>query len=96
MLGYILLMQLIALWFAFQIRKVKVSGLNDSKATAAIVYLSSISAVVGAVSLYGIREYVNVYPLVYNSTILVSISVLVSLVFIPKVSHYTVHTQWCM
>lgn len=78
-------MQIVALWFAFQIRKVKVTSLNDSKSIAAIVYLSSIAAVIAAVSLYGIRDYTNVYPLVYGLSILVSISSLVGLVFIPKV-----------
>ena len=85
LLSYILLMQVVALWFAFQIRHVKVTGLNDSKSTAAIVYLSSIAVVVAAVSLYGIKDYINVYPVVYGSCILASISSLVSLVFIPKV-----------
>ena len=84
-LGYILAIMAVSLWFAFQTRKVTITELNDSKSTAAIIYLCSMAAVVSVVTLYGIREFVNVYPLVYGITNLVAISVMVGLVFIPKV-----------
>ena len=86
---YIFLLEIIALWFAFQTRKVKVPGLNDSKSTAAIVYLCSIASVIGVVSLFGIRDYLYAYALVNGMTILGSISALNGLTFIPKVIQLT-------
>ena len=84
---YLLLLEIIALWFAFQTRKVKVPGLNDSKSTAAIVYLCSIATVIGVVTVFGISDYLYAYTLVYGMTIFGSISALNGLTFIPKVKH---------
>ena len=87
--SYVFLLEIIALWFAFQTRKVKVPGLNDSKSTAAIVYLCSIATAIVAVLMFGIGDYLYAYTLVYGMTILGSISALNGLTFIPKVKQLT-------
>ena len=84
--GYKGLLQAIALLLAFCIRKVKVKGLDDSMYIAASIYVTSIVLAVIIVSTYTLREYVNAYPAVIGIGLLVGTSMILGLVFVPRVS----------
>ena len=84
--GYKGLLQSVALLLAFRIRKVKVKGLDDSMYIAASIYVTSIVLAVIIVSTYTLRDYVNAYPAVIGIGLLVGTSVILGLVFVPRVS----------
>ena len=84
--GYKGLLQVIALILAFRTRKVKVKGLDDSKYIAAAIYISSIVLAVIIVSTYTLMDYVNVYPTVIGSGLLLGTTMILALVFVPRVS----------
>ncbi len=84
--GYKAVLQVVSLFFAFEIRKVKVKGLNDTKNIAAAVYVTSIILAVVIVSTYSLVEFVNIYPVVFGLSILVGATAILLLVFVPNVS----------
>ena len=84
--GYKGLLQVIALILAFSTRKVKVKGLDDSKYIAAAIYVTSIVLVVTTVSTYTLLDYVNVYPAVVGMGFLLGTTMILGLVFVPRVS----------
>ena len=83
--GYKAVLQVVSLLFAFQIRKVKVKGLNDAKYIAAAIYVTSIILVVTILSTYTLVDYVNGYVAVFGLGVLVGTTAIVALVFLPKV-----------
>ncbi len=83
--GYKGVLQAIALLFAFQIRKVKVKGLNDAKYIAGAIYVTSIILVVTIVSTFALSESVIVYPVVFGLEILLGTTAILVLAFVPKV-----------
>ncbi len=83
--GYKAVLQVVSLFFAFQIRKVKVKGLNDAKYIVAAVYVTSIILAVIIVSTYSLVEFVNIYPVVFGLSILVGATAILLLVFVAKV-----------
>ena len=84
--GYKGILQAVSLLFAFQIRKVKVKGLNDAKYIAGAVYVTSVILAVIIVSTYSLVDYVNVYPVVFGLGLLVGATAILVLVFVPKAS----------
>ena len=87
--GFKALLQVFALFFAFQTRKVKVKGLDDSKYIAAAIYVSSIIIAITLVTAYSLRDYVNTFAAIYSVCLIVSSSVILGLVFVPKVCRLT-------
>ncbi len=87
--GYKAVPQAVSLFLAFQIRKVKIKGLDDAKYTVAAVYVTSIVLAVIIVSTYSLVEFVNIYPVVFGLSILVGATAILVLVFVPKVSNRT-------
>ena len=85
--GYKGLLQAIALLLAFRTRKVKVKGLDDSKYIAASIYVTSIVLAVIIVSTYTLMDYVNVYPAVVGMGLLLGTTMILALVFVPRVSY---------
>ena len=85
--AYKLFLQIVAIYFAFKTRKVKIKPLNDSKEIAAIIYVTSLILVasVGAGFALG-HLYLNVFAAVLGGGRLVIGSVILALIFIPKVS----------
>ena len=79
-------MTVIALLLAFHTRKVKVKGLDDSKYIAASIYVTSIVLAVIIVSTYTLNDYVNAYPAVVGVGFLFGTTVILALVFTPRVS----------
>ena len=86
--GYKAILQIIALVFSFSIRKVKVKALNDAKYIAAAVYVTSIVTAVIIVSLYSLKAFLNLYAALFSLGFLIGTTVILVLVFIPKVNLY--------
>ena len=86
--GYKDFLQIIALLLAFRTRKVKVKGLDDSKYIAVSVYITSIVLAVTTISTYTLIDYVNVYASVVGMGFLVGTTMILGLVFVPRVRLY--------
>ena len=84
--GYKGLITLFALLLAFRTRKVKVVGLDDSKYIAASIYVTSIVLAVTIVSTYTLIDYANAYPAVVGMGFLLGTTMILVLVFVPRVS----------
>ena len=86
--AYKLILQVVAIYFAFKTRKVKIKPLNDSKEIAAIIYITSLILVasVGAAFALG-HLYLNAFAAVLGGGRLVIASIILALIFIPKVSY---------
>ena len=84
--GYKGLLQLIALLLAFRTRNIKVKGLDNAKYIISTVYITTIGIIIIAMASYLLREYLNVYTAVVTLSLFASTSVVLGLVFIPKVS----------
>ena len=84
--AYLVVLQIIGIILSFQTRKVKVQGLGDSKYIATIVYISSIVIVVLALVTFSLRTYINIGTGIFVAGIFVLTTIILALVFIPKVS----------
>ena len=86
--GFVGILQTAALYFAFQISKVKVKGLNDSKYTAALIYTITILVIIIAVTsfVFNVDNYLlNVSISIHGILIWMAGTSVLGLVFIPKV-----------
>ena len=83
--GYKVVLQVIALVFAFTTRKVKIKGLDDSKYIAAATYVASVVLAVTLVATYSLTGSVNWYPVLFCTGFLIGTTVILGLVFVPKV-----------
>ena len=83
--GYKMVLQVVALVFAFATRKVKVKGLDDSKYIAAATFVTSIVLAVIIVATYSLKDFVNSYPTLFCTGFLIGTTVILALVFVPKV-----------
>ena len=83
--GYMALLQIVAIFFAFGTRKVKVKGLDDSLYIAAIIYITTILLVVIIIVSLLLNDKVNTYTAILGACILIATTVIVGLVFVPKV-----------
>ena len=70
----------------------KVKGLNDSKYIAASIYVTSIVLAVSIVSTYTLMDYVNAYPAVVGMGFLLGTTMILALVFVPRVSFTYIHS----
>ena len=85
LLGYKMLLQVIALILAFATRKVKVKGLDDAKYIAAATYVTSVVWAVLIVSTYTLKGFVNVFPCLFSTGYFVGTTFILGLIFMPKV-----------
>lgn len=85
---YLAIIQFFGIILAFQTRKVKFPGLNDSKFVGAIIYISSIVLVILTMDTFLLTSYLNVYGVTYSFGILILTTIFLSLTFIPKVNTY--------
>ena len=81
------LLQIIALIFAFSIRKVNVKGLDDSRFVIASVYVGSVCLIITAVS-FGLENYEIFIIGTFTAYFIGDTSILL-LMFMPKVNHIT-------
>ena len=79
-------MQAIGVFLAFNIRKVKIKGLNDSKEISVILYITTV--IVGIVILvtFVFGDYINVDAGTYGLGITTATTVVLTFIFVPKVS----------
>lgn len=79
------LLQLVAMFMAFHVRRVKIKALNDSKEIAVIVYINSIILALLAVVEFALSRYHEAYAALFGLALLVGSTVFLTFVFIPKV-----------
>ena len=79
------LLFIFSLYLAFQTRKIKIEGLNSTKYITALVYSESILAAITVISVLTLMKYINVYAVVYSFAFWLGSSLLLGLLFIPKV-----------
>ena len=84
--GYLIILQICALFFAFQTRKVKVKGLNDAKYIAMTVYVVGCVVILLLITTFALSKYVTVYAAVYGTSLWMSATAVLGLLFIPKVN----------
>ena len=79
-------LQIFALFFAFQTRQVKVEGLKDAKFIAAIVYITSFQLVVYLIATLLLREYLLSFAVVFGGGLLIGGTTTIGFIFLPGVS----------
>ena len=82
---YLAILQIVGMLLAFQTRRVKIKGLNDSKFVATIIYISSIVLVALALVTFALRTYINIGTGVFVAGILILTTIFLALNFVPKV-----------
>lgn len=85
MYGCGIIVQLCALYYAFQTRKVKVKGLNDAKYTAMVVYIVTTLLVVAVAGRFIFINYITLYSTFYGGSALITATTILGVMFIPKV-----------
>ena len=83
--GYKMVLQVMALFLAFAIRKVKVKGLNDAKYIGAAIYVTSIVLAVVIVATYTLKDALNGFAALSCAGFLVGTTAILILVFVPLV-----------
>ena len=83
--GYKAFFQIIAILLAFGTRKVEIEGLNDAKYIAGVIYVTSIVLAVIIVCFVTLDGYLNALAAVYSIGFVIAATVILGLVFIPKV-----------
>lgn len=83
--GYKALLQVIAFLLTFSIHNVKIKGLNDAKYITVAIYITSIVTAVIIVSTYSLKDFINVYASVVSGGFFVGTTMILILVFVPKV-----------
>lgn len=83
------LLQVMALIFAFSIRKVNIKGLDDSPFIIAAIYVSSIVLAVILVSFITLKDFENVFAVVYCTGFFIGATAMLLLIFVPKVLSHT-------
>ena len=79
------LLQVFALYFAFNIHKVKVKGLNDAKYMAVTVYFTTIAMILSVITTFILSKYINAYAVIYGICTWATPTIVLGVVFIPKV-----------
>ena len=83
--GYKGILQVLAIFMAFHTRRVKIKILNESKETAAFIYINSIILVLLIVTEFTLAVYHNTYAALFGLGLLIEASLFLGLIFIPKV-----------
>ena len=84
--SYKALLQLVAIFLAFHIRRVKIKALNDSKEIAAIIYINSIILALLVLTQFTLQYYQDIYSAMFGLALLVDATMFIGFTFIPKVS----------
>lgn len=82
-LAYKVIIHVIGLVLAFLTRKVKIDTLNDSKASAAIIYSSCLMLILATIAVFALYG-VNAYASVWTTLVFAEVCVFLGLTFIPK------------
>ena len=84
--GYKMLPQVVALIFAFSIRKIKIKGLDDAKYIAFAVYITSLVTAIVVVITHTLYNYINAFAAVFCTGFLIGTTTILFLVLLPPVS----------
>ena len=76
----------VGLYLAFETRKVKVKALADSQYIAASVYVSIMTCIAIVPVAIWLREMVDIYYGVLSGILMLGVTTVLALVFLPKVS----------
>ena len=82
---YLGILQLLGIVLTFQTRRVKYTGLRDSKYITAIIYISSIVLAILALVTFSLRTHINIGTGIFVSGYFILTTIFLSLIFIPKV-----------
>ena len=82
--GYKGILQVLAIFMAFHTRGVKVRILNESKETAAIIYINSIVILLLTVTEFTLATRHNTYSALFGLGLLIEATLFLGLIFIPK------------
>jgi hypothetical protein len=85
-IAFKLVIHVTGLILAFVTRKVKIDPLNDSRYSAALIYISTLF-LFGSLVIFLLVEDNNTYAAVWTTYVLAEVCVFLGLNFIPKVSH---------
>ena len=91
---HLAILLIIALILAIKTRKVKIKTLNDSSQVAALIYISSITLGVLALTNF-LPVNLNLIAAMYNGGILFVATIYLLLLFVPKVSVYVHSCKKC-
>ena len=89
--AYLAVLQIVGIVLAFQTRKVKYPGLNDSKFVAIIIYISSLVLVVLIVNAFVLGPYLTASGSVHALGVLILTTSILALIFLPKVSVFPLY-----
>ena len=82
----------VGLYLAFQIRNMKLKALADSQYIAASVYVSIMTCIAIVPVAIWLREMVDIYYGVLSGILMLGVTTVLALVFLPKVCvHVCVH-----
>ena len=77
----------VGLYLAFETRKVKVKALADSQYIAASVYVSIMTCIAIVPVAIWLRDKVDIYYGLLSGILMLGLTTVLALVFLPKVSH---------
>ena len=86
--GYKAVLQVLTVLLALKTRKVKVKGLDDYKYIIMATYVSTFVLVVVTVFTFTIEDQVNLYAALTSFSFFLGSTVIVMLIFVPKVVVY--------
>ena len=92
-LFYLVATQLVAVYLAFRTRKVKIKALNDAKYLALIIYTSTVIITVMIIGVVALGSFLNADAAVFSACILVFTTLVLGLLFVPKVSLHSMCLQ---
>ena len=84
--SYKLLIHMAAMFLALCTHDIKVKGLDDAKCIIAAVYFTTINLLLVTMTFYVLREYLITYTVMFTFLIFFSTTLILGLVFIPKVN----------
>ena len=84
--GTKLIVQVIGVFLAFSIRKVKIKGLNDSREVSAILYVSTALTITSVIMVFIFGDYININNSIYGFGAATMAYCVLAFIFIPKVS----------
>ena len=82
------ILQIIGIFMAFHIRKVKIKALNDSKETAAVIYINTIILITLIASAFALDDYHNGHAAIFGLAIFIDATLFLGALFVPKVNQY--------
>lgn len=94
--GYKVLIQVTGVILAFRIRTVQIKDLNDTKETAAIIYITSLLLAIVIIVTLTLGDYQDIDGSAYGFGICTSTTLVIAFTFVPKVCSISKETLLCL